>query len=215
MPGPLLTVTIAQTASHGFIAALALVAGHSLLELFTVFGIALGLGAFLKKRAVTGTISIAGGLILIWMGWGMLPGISLALGAGKSAGGQEGSMHLLELILTGAAVSVTNPYWVVWWATIGVTAFATLSHRSSKPSENLPAIGAFYFGHIMGDIIWYLLVGAVVATGRSFISPMVYKIVVQVCGGFLILLGASFIFLVVTRKLWSINMSADWLKQGD
>ena len=46
MPGPLLTVTIAQTARRGFRASALLIAGHSLLELALVVGLWFGLGYF-------------------------------------------------------------------------------------------------------------------------------------------------------------------------
>ena len=209
MPGPLLTVTIAQTARRGFLASVWLVAGHSLLELALVMGLVFGLERILKIKPVIGAISVLGGAMLLWMGWGMIPG---AVQLQTTAAGQGiHSMSFLGMMGTGMAVSISNPYWVIWWATVGVTLFATLSKKS--PGKAPMKIGAFYLGHIMGDIVWYLAIGAAVATGRSFIRPEAYRVIVQICGVFLIFLGGSFLYLVATGKLWAIKMSVDLLRK--
>ena len=208
MPGPLLTVTIAQTARRGFPASVLLVAGHSLLELLVVVGLWFGLGHFLKIKPVIGTITVLGGLMLLWMGWGMIRdarrGVLDIQTTANDGGVLEGGIFR-NPIITGMAVSISNPYWVIWWATIGLTFFAALSQNA------ISTIGAFYFGHIMGDIIWYLAIGMAVATGRRLINPVVYRVVIQICGVFLILLGGSFLYLVATGKLWAIRMSINFL----
>jgi len=211
MPGPLLTVTIAQTARKGFRASVLLVAGHSLLELAVVVGLAFGLGHFLKIRPVVGTVTVLGGAMLLWMGWGMIRGAgrsALDLQTTSADGGARAEARILRNpVMAGAAVSISNPYWVIWWATVGLTLFAALSRNA------LSTIAAFYFGHIMGDIIWYLAVGAAIATGRRVISPAVYRAIVQICGVFLIFLGGSFLYLVASGRLWAIKMSIDWLRR--
>ena len=207
MPGPLLTVTIAQTAQTGFLASVLLITGHSLLELLLVIGLVFGLGRVLKIKPVIGTITVLGGAMLLWMGWGMLH-FKEALELHASGGG-----IMSNPILTGMAVSISNPYWVVWWATVGLTLFATLSQNTAG-RRTFPFVGAFYTGHIMGDIIWYLAIGAAVATGRSFINPVVYQWVIRVCGVFLIFLGGSFLYLVASGKLWTIKMNINWTKNS-
>lgn len=203
MPGPLLTVTIAQAARMGFIAPVLLITGHSLLEFAVVVGLVFGLGSVLRVRPVIGTISVIGGAMLLWMGWGMIPAAlhgALDLEASASAGP---SGILSNPVIAGIAVSVSNPYWVIWWATVGLTLFGTLARGAGR---GMGSIAAFYFGHISGDILWYLILGAAITTGRQFISPEVYRGVLIVCGAFLMLLGASFLYLVASGKLWTIKM---------
>lgn len=210
MPGPLLTVTIAQAAVIGFLAPVLLIAGHSLLELLAVIGLVFGLGKVLRIRPVIGTISVLGGAMLLWMGWGMIPAAlsgALDLNTSASASSAVKMGILSNPVITGMVVSVSNPYWVIWWATVGMTLFGALAQNDGGSKRSLPRVGAFYFGHISGDILWYLLLGAAITTGRHFISPQVYRGVVIVCGVFLIFLGASFLYLVQSGKLWSIKMS--------
>lgn len=178
MPGPLLTLTIAQTARRGFIASVLLVLGHSLLELGLVVGLVYGLGHFLTIRSVKGSVAVLGGAMLLWMGWAMIRDArrgSLEIHMEAEGRAPEKARFLRNPVISGIVVSVSNPYWVIWWATIGLTFFAAISRNA------LGAIAAFYFGHIMGDIVWYLAVGGAVATGRRLISPVVYRTIVQVC----------------------------------
>ena len=206
MPGPLLTVTIARAATEGFIAPLLLMVGHSLLELLVVVWLIFGLGRLLKARPVIGTISVLGGAVLLWMGWGMIPSAlngALDLHASGSASPVSGAGPLRNLVVTGMAVSISNPYWVIWWATVGAALFATLARKPG--GSRTSSVGAFYIGHIMGDVVWYLLVGAAVVTGRVFISPGAYRVIVVVCGAFLMFLGASFLYLIASGKLWAIQ----------
>lgn len=211
MPGPLLTVTIAQTAVMGFMAPVLLIGGHSLLELLVVVGLAFGLGRFLGMRPVIGSISVLGGAVLLWMGWGMVPAAlsgSLDLNASSAGAGDVHISVLHNPVITGMVVSASNPYWVIWWATVGMTLFGALAHgRGITDRGTAVPIGTFYLGHIMGDIVWYLMIGAVITTGREFISPQVYRGIVVVCGVFLALLGASFLYLVASGKLYTIKMN--------
>ncbi len=61
MPGPLLTVTISESARRGFRAGPLLMIGHSLLELVLVIAVIQGLGPYLKSPIVMGIISLFGG----------------------------------------------------------------------------------------------------------------------------------------------------------
>ena len=210
MPGPLLTVTVAQTARRGMVVPVLLMLGHSLLELAVVVGLAFGLGHFLKHRPVIGTITVLGGAMLLWMGWGMIRDARrgvLEFEGVSTKDGPAGSEGMLRSPLAlGMALSISNPYWVIWWATIGLTFFAALSQNA------LVTIAAFYFGHIMGDILWYLAVGIAVSRGRRVINPSVYRWVAQFCGAFLLFLGGSFLWLIASGGLWDIRMSVDMLR---
>jgi threonine/homoserine/homoserine lactone efflux protein len=70
MPGPLLTVTISESARRGFPAGPLLMTGHALPELLLVLAIIKGLGSYLRAPLVIGLIAFIGGIVLIWMGGG-------------------------------------------------------------------------------------------------------------------------------------------------
>lgn len=201
MPGPLLTVTIGEAARRGFIAGPLIVLGHAVLELALVIGLSFGLAAVLTAAGVTRAIGIVGGLFLVYMGWGMsrdayLGRVVLDVAAIEKdrplpAGGDTARKGM-HPVLAGIFISLSNPYWSLWWATVGLE-FITRAMRQG-------AIGltSFFTGHILADLVWYCLIAGVVAGGRRFLSQQVYRVILVVCGLFLIGLGGYFIYDAVT-----------------
>ena len=161
MPGTMLVLTIGQVSAHGFWAAPAIVLGHALLELVVVVALIGGLRQVLRNRIVRGSVGIAGGAALLYMGWDMY----------CHAGGQAIDLTQRQqalpwgmLILQGAVVCIVNPYFIAWWATIGAGQMAQL-----RP-ENAREYAAFYVGHEMSDVVWYSFVGIVIALGGRLID---------------------------------------------
>ncbi|HLE02671.1 MAG TPA: LysE family transporter, partial [Dehalococcoidia bacterium] len=68
IPGPMLALSIAETARRGFWAAPLVVLGHGLAEAALVAALALGLSPLLQKGPLIAIIGILGGLFLGWMG---------------------------------------------------------------------------------------------------------------------------------------------------
>ncbi|SHE28294.1 LysE type translocator [Desulfofundulus australicus DSM 11792] len=71
MPGPLLTVTIGESARRGFAAGPLVVLGHALLEGALVVALSLGLASLITAPPVARGIAVVGGIFLIYLGWGM------------------------------------------------------------------------------------------------------------------------------------------------
>lgn len=202
MPGPLLTVAIGESARRGFIAGPLIVLGHAILELVLIAGLAAGLFAVLKNETVTQVISVVGGLFLIYMGFTMARDawqgrISLQLSdvrreafAGDSdAQSQETPDRrdsVLKPISAGIFVSLANPFWIIWWATVGL-GYITMSMKLGTPG-----IASFYSGHILADLTWYSAISAAVAGGRRFMNNRTYRDIIFVCGIALIGLGGYF-----------------------
>lgn len=187
MPGPLLTVTISQSAQRGFWQGPLLILGHAIVELALVLALTAGLSRLLKRKAIAGFIGLLGGAFLLWMGldiarnawWGT---VSLSLASAERSGTQVGP------VVAGALVSASNPYWVLWWATVGAS-YVTLALRQGPLG-----LGSFYAGHILADLSWYSLIAFVVTAGRSFLSQPVYRGILFVCGFFLVALSIYFIY---------------------
>ncbi len=199
MPGPVLTATISHTLQRGFWAGPWVVLGHGLLELSLVMALFYGLGVFIKQPAVLGIMGLAGGVILLWMGWGMLrqaphlsfsrtmnaPGLTSPAPQGEK--GWLGFSH--HPLGVGLLTSLSNPYWSLWWATIG------LGYVGLSQKLGVPGIASFYGGHILSDLVWYSLVSLGFAFGRGVISDKIYRRLIFVCGLFLIGFGFYFGFL--------------------
>ena len=190
MPGPLLTVTIAESARRGFKAGPLIVLGHAILELALIIALLAGLSFYLKKPLVTNIISIVGGAFLLFIGLNMIRDV-LAGRATLEGSGNDVKGVNMHPVMAGILVSVSNPFWIVWWATIGLT-YLTMALKSG-----VMGITSFFSGHIMADLLWYSLVAAAIAGGRRFINPQVYQGIIVLCGLFLIGLGGYFIYGVI------------------
>lgn len=184
-PGPLLTVTVAETIRRGRRSALTLMVGHAALEAVLMVGFAFGLQYVLRQPTVVTVVGLIGGVVLVWMGgsllWGAVRG-TLAL----DLEGEEPASKLGP-VLRGITVSLSNPYWTLWWATIGVT-------LALKGLELGPwGVVAFFVGHELADITWYGIVILAVSAGRHLLSGRVYRVVMGVLASALVALGVSFL----------------------
>ncbi len=196
-PGSLLVVVITETVRHGFWAGPLAVAGHALVEMIVVVLLSLGLGAFLAYDSVLGVIGLLGGLTLFYFGyatWQTAKTATLSLDSASSqqAAGFTGQRQQrydgpLRTAAAGIAASVSNPYWIVWWATIGAAYVGT----GAKIGPLGPV--TFYLGHIASDLVWYTLISWAIATGRRFINDKLYRAVLCVCSVFIVLFGAYFL----------------------
>lgn len=190
MPGPLLTVTVAETTRRGPWAGPLLVAGHAVLEILVVLLVILGFGELLTNSYVFVTIAFVGALLLCWMSYGMLrslPRLSLVLDESEAG---QGRMHPC---LSGALVSVANPYFTLWWATIGLT------YLLIAGQVGWSGVVVFYVFHILADLAWYAFISVSVYFGRNLFSDRSYRALVAACAVFLVGFAFYFVYAGVNR----------------
>jgi threonine/homoserine/homoserine lactone efflux protein len=184
-PGPLLALVIGQVLATGFSAVLLIMLGHALLEVLFIGGFALGLTQHLQRPRLRGVLALVGGVALAWMGLDILLHARQATLAANAAQ----AMAWPLLILAGAAVSLSNPYFTGWWATVGAGQVAAFDLRRVRDYL------VFWGGHEMGDIVWYAFVAALLALGRNLLSDSTYQILLRACGVLICLLAAVFLVL--------------------
>ena len=183
-PGPYLTVTITRTLTKGRLSAALMLVGHAALEGLLIVGFAFGLQRVLSNPHVANVLALIGGVVLLWMGQGLLRGALKGTLHAEATAAPSNSR--LGPVLHGAAVSLANPYWLLWWMTIGV-----------KLASDALAVGwlgvvAFFIGHELGDAAWYGFVIAAVSRGEHLLSDRPYRVVIGACALFLLYLGARF-----------------------
>jgi threonine/homoserine/homoserine lactone efflux protein len=187
MPGPVATVTIAESARQGFRVGPLITLGHALTEVAMVAALALGLSVVLQQPLIAGAIGLGGGLVLLWMGWGLVSSawrgtVSLRLAASGS-----GTVGRLGLVPAGIVTSLVNPYWFLWWATVGA------SYVVFGLQFGWLGVAAVFVGHILADLSWNCLLSLAVASGRRFLSDRLYRGLLAICGLFLIVLSVAFV----------------------
>ncbi|MDT8396001.1 MAG: LysE family transporter [bacterium] len=185
MPGPLLTVTVAHSPRFGWTFGPLAILGHAILELGLISLVFLGAGPLLQSAGVQSVVGLVGGLILLWMSWGM---IALARSGGVAEGEAKEPPGGNRAVWLGILSSISNPYWTLWWATVGL-AFLT---RAAQ--YGVTGIITFFLGHISGDLAWYTLVSAGASRGKKFVGTPIYSRVVAGCAGLLVVLGWWFVW---------------------
>jgi threonine/homoserine/homoserine lactone efflux protein len=173
------TVCVAESYKKGFWAGPVMVVGHAIPEIVLAVLFSIGLNKFLDDKTVVGVIGIVGGLFLGWLAVKIFVevrrGVTVDLTTKKDVGWGP--------LIAGIWTSVSNPGWIVWWATIGA--------RYILLSLNHGIIGVVFFlvGHEMADLVWYGTVSFLVSRGRGRISDRIYHGVLYACS-FLVLVFA-------------------------
>jgi len=185
-PGPLTVFVMGQSARHGVIAGPLAALGHGLLEVALVVLLWLGLARVFQWDPALGAIGVVGGLVMIWMGWQIVSGVRRK---GAQLATSVTDRRTDNPMVGGAVLSLANPYWSFWWATVGISTMTTLA----LPRGAL-GLTAFTIGHVASDFFWFTLVSIVFATGRRFITDRVYQSALYLFGAVLALFGIYFIW---------------------
>jgi len=188
MPGPLLTVTISESSRRGALAGPLMILGHGILELILVLVLLAGLGPVLRRDDVFIVIALSGGIILLWMALAMfrsLPTLRLEPEADKGSG--------QNLVVAGIVFSLANPYWLIWWASIG------LGYIMQSVGFGVIGVVAFFSGHILADLAWYALVSYGVARGRNYLGDISYRRLIGGCASFLVVFSCYFFWSGIER----------------
>jgi threonine/homoserine/homoserine lactone efflux protein len=190
MPGPLFAATVTASAKKGIIAGPALILGHAILELAMLAAILYGLAPLLTRDVVFVFIALLGAAVLLWMSSGMIRTLPLL-----SVDWEAQAANSKNLVFQGILMSLSNPYWTIWWATIG------LGYILYCRTLGLPGLAVFFIGHIMGDLVWYSLVAFIVSKGRHLLTISVYRRLIGACAVFMMCFAFYFIYSGIKRYI--------------
>ncbi len=187
-PGPLSTTAITEGARSGRWAGVRLALGHGLVEGPLVFAIAYGLGTWLQQPVLRGVTGLVGALVLFWMGYGLVTGawqgklrLSSVRAGDVAAPGALRFGHLPG----GMLLTVANPYWSFWWATVGAGRITAVAALGLGPVT----IAGLALAHWLTDLGWLGSLSFITASGRSVMGDRGYRAVLLGCGLFLIAFG--------------------------
>jgi threonine/homoserine/homoserine lactone efflux protein len=194
VPGPMLTVTVSDSVEKGFLAGPLVVLGHFVVEIILIVFILAGFSWLVGSTEVAIIIGTLGGIMLIYMGY--TTSKSKVDLSDISDTDEPSSKY--ESILKGIVTSVSNPYFFIWWATIGL-AFLF----KGVEIAGLVGLVGFIIGHWSADLGWFSTVSFFSSKGSNIMSEKQYKLMMKICGLFLIVLGAYFL---ITAQMNMINL---------
>jgi threonine/homoserine/homoserine lactone efflux protein len=178
-PGPTLVATIQSSMKKGWTMGPKVSLGHMFIETLVFLLIVLGISATAAR--FSGFIAIIGGGALIVFG-------ILTLRESRTARLDHPSGTIIDNpYLAGIITGITNPYFWIWWLTIGSSLLVNVMEAGI-------IFGIiFMIGHWMADVGWLTVVSAGIHRGRMILSPRGYTITLSFCGLFLILFGGYYL----------------------
>lgn len=189
-PGPISAISVSEGARQGVRAGPLISVGHAVTELVMVGALAFGLSRVFQQTTVAGVVGLLGGVVLAWMGLGIIRDAQQVQWSeiGSEADADWALMGgRWDLVSAGVLLSVSNPFWLVWWATVGS------ANMLGFLDYGLIGLSVFYLSHVSLDFGWTSLLAVLARSGRQIVSDRAFRVVLMVCGALLIVFAAYFV----------------------
>ena len=179
-PGPVTAAAIGMGARSRY-AGMLLAIGHGIVEFPLIVFIVLGMGRILKLPSAQIVIGLAGGAFLLMMAIGMLRSL-------QSAQIQETKAAKSTPLLAGIILSAGNPYFLFWWATVG------LALATTATGMGIWAFALFAVVHWLCDFVWLGALSWASFKGTGLFGARSRRIVLLICAVALLFFGLFFIY---------------------
>lgn len=179
-PGPVTAAAVASGARRRF-GGMLIAVGHGIVEFPLMVLIMLGAGRVFESVRVQRGIGLAGGAMLILMAVGML--ISL-----KGGGNSRVKIGSERPIVTGIILSAGNPYFLLWWATVG------LALATDAKQLGVWAFGLFAVVHWVCDCVWLIILSWASFKGSAILGAKSQQVILKICAAALFGFGVLFIY---------------------
>ena len=183
-PGPM-TAAVIQQGSRSGLTGMYIAFGHGVIEMPLIVLIFFGAGSLFQLEWIRILIGMAGGIYLLFIGTGLLRT------KGNAEVTKEGKMP--SSFYSGLLLSIGNPYFLLWWGTIGVGLVISAS--------KFGVIGLILFAlfHWLCDLLWYSFLSLASFKGIKMFGTGFYKKVNIFCGFVMLFYGGVFIFNSLTQ----------------
>ncbi len=183
-PGPLFFVTISHGIKSGTKSGIIFSITHSLIEFSLVFLLAVGLLSIAYQPTIKLVVGLAGGAVLVVFGvLQVRSSYLIKTNKTESERGTIGKLFLIGLALTGL-----NPYFVIWWLSIGANLILL-----SLEFAGLWGVLFMYVCHVWVDYVWLILLSTLAKKGNRILNHRCYRLLIAIFGVILIFFGFSFI----------------------
>ncbi len=179
-PGAITAATLVAGTKHRHAGSL-VAAGHGIVELPLMILIIAGAGPFLGHESVQIGIGLSGGVFLV------LLGVQMLIGAGRGGDPTE-QVRRGNPVWIGVVLSATNPYFLLWWATIG------LALAGDAIELGVVAFVLFAMIHWSLDLIWLEILSLASHKGAQLFSRRRQMVALLICGSVLLVFGVKFLW---------------------
>ena len=180
-PGPVTAATIALSSRYKYAGGF-LALGHAIIEFPLMILIVLGMDIFLKSVSTQIVIGLAGGVFLLIIGirmWSSLNAVNY----------QTTTQYTITRpLLAGLVLSAGNPYFLLWWATVG------LALATEARTLGIWAFVLFTIAHWLCDFIWLQALSWANYKGSILLSPQNQHRLLKICSIALFGFGLFFVY---------------------
>lgn len=179
-PGPVTAATISAGTRRPHAGAL-IAAGHGAVEFPLMVVIVLGAGAVFRVTSVRVGIGLVGGAMLVFMA------VQMAMAARRPVEAQPPAAKRGPL-MTGIMLTMGNPYYLLWWATVG------LALATQAAELGVVAFALFAVIHWLCDLVWLEVLSVASYHGTRVLGRKSQRYVLAGCAAVMALLGGKFIY---------------------
>ncbi|MBI3126337.1 MAG: LysE family transporter [Candidatus Tectomicrobia bacterium] len=181
-PGPLSALILARGRQSPW-AGLWANAGHALAEAPLILLLWGGLQPLLEASGARRGVSLLGGLFLLWMGAGMIRARPAGPAEQAANSGQRATL------IAGAAMTAFNPYWLLWWLTVGTALIAR-----ARALGGAGALAAMIALHLVCDFAWGAFLSGMAHRGGGALGPGGWRWIEWGCGAAVLGFGGFFLW---------------------
>ena len=177
-PGPVTAVTVGKGSESPHAGALVAI-GHGAVEFPLMVAVFYGLGALFDLPYVESIVGLVGGLLLLWMAVGMFRSVGRL--------DMDIASPTRSPVMSGVLLSLGNPYFLIWWATVGLTLVTTAKNFGAW------AFVLFALVHWSCDLVWLTILSWGSFKGASVLSPKRRRAILLFCAIALVGFGLYFL----------------------
>ena len=179
MPGPMTAVTLAKSYKSPW-AGTQISLGHAVIEVPLILLIYLGFAQFFQNDMVRLVLSVLGSGMILWLG--------IIMFRARVEVVQKGKDLPYNAFTAGILTSVFNPFFLLWWATIGSMLIMRILEFGTA------GLIIFIIVHWLCDLVWLSFVSVVIYRTHSLWGRKLQEGLFIACS--LLLIGFGLWFLI-------------------
>jgi len=178
MPGPVFAITVAKSYRSPWAGPMIAI-GHAVIEIPLILLIYFGFARFFENITVQLVLSILGGAMIIWLGTGMFRARTEVVHRGRDLP--------YSAITAGIVLSALNPFFLLWWATIGSMLIMKVADYGAA------GLAAFTLVHWSCDLVWLSIVSVLIYKTQKLWGKRFQEWLFIACSLLLLAFGVWFI----------------------
>ena len=199
-PGPLFFINLLYGTRYGSLVGLKIASGHAIVEFPLIIILSYGLytfSSFNVSDVIFKFIGTIGGIFILFFSILQINSILRDKKSNPSQGITNTKFNIRNPILVGFIFTILNPFFLVWWFTIG----------SKMISDSIINFGIVegtslvFFSHIWMDYFWLWFTSFMINKGKSIIKEKVYRIFVFAISVILSIYGVYLLFTSLMRPI--------------